>query len=246
MEWLVCSAWINWNKVLVVRFRKESMQKSVPIDAADMRTVKKIQIFPHYRVDPHNFGKGMELARETSVLAKKPIKVVNISILYIIRNFYIFQTIFGYEQEAYFCTSKFSCFFHFWTLHGSTWSWSWNFCTHSKSHAFNNDSNNNNKTNTYHNSTLHGHENNKNHVKYFLIFGWSVGKYPHSFGTEAVIEINFAGSLWIVHGSTYYRETFARTVSCVKQQQYLPQRYFIQARLTDERKASEVEYTAYI
>ena len=100
--------------------------------------------------------------------------------------------------------------------------------------------------NTYHNSTLHGHENNKNHVKYFLIFGWSVGKYPHSFGTEAVIEINFAGSLWIVHGSTYYRETFARTVSCVKQQQYLPQRYFIQARLTDERKASEVEYTAYI
>ena len=89
--------------------------------------------------------------------------------------------------------------------------------------------------NTYHNSTLHGHENNKNHVKYFIIFGW-------------VIEINFAGSfdLWIVHGSTYYRETFARTVSCVKQQQYLPQRYFIHARLTDEGKASEVECTAYI
>ena len=42
MEGLVCSAWINWNKVLVVRFRKESMQKSVPIDAADVRTVKKI------------------------------------------------------------------------------------------------------------------------------------------------------------------------------------------------------------
>ena len=57
MEGLVCSAWINWNKVFVVRFRKESMQKSVPVDAADMRTVKKIQIFPHYRVDPHNFGK---------------------------------------------------------------------------------------------------------------------------------------------------------------------------------------------
>ena len=44
MEGLVCSAWINWNKVLVVRFRKESMQKSVPIDAADMRTVKKDSI----------------------------------------------------------------------------------------------------------------------------------------------------------------------------------------------------------
>ena len=161
----------------------------------------------------------MELARETSGWPKKPIKVVNISILYIIRNFYIFQTIFGYEQEAHFCTSKFSCFFYFWTLHGWTWSWSWNFCTHSKSHAFNNDSNNNNKTHTYHNSTLHGHENDKNHVKYFLIFGWSVGKYPHSFGTEAVIEINFAGSfdLWIVHGSTYYRETFARTASVLRQ-----------------------------
>ena len=66
-----CSAWINWTKVLVVTFRKESMQKSVPIDAADMRTVKKTQIFPHYRVDPHNFCKGMELERETSVLAKK-------------------------------------------------------------------------------------------------------------------------------------------------------------------------------
>ena len=85
---------------------------------------------------------------------KKPIKAVNISILYIIRNFYIFQTIFGYEQEAYFCPSKFSCFFHFWTIYGRKLSWSWNFCTHSKLHAFNNDSNKNNKTNSYHNSTL--------------------------------------------------------------------------------------------
>ena len=35
---------------------------------------------------------------------------------------------------------------------------------------------------------------------------------------------------------------------CIKQQQqrHLPQRYFIQARLTDERKASEVECTAFI
>ena len=56
--------------------------------------------------------------------------------------------------------------------------------------------------------------------------------------------------LWPVHGSTYYREAFARTVSCVKQlqqkEQHLPQRYFIQALLTDERKASLVERTAYI
>ena len=35
---------------------------------------------------------------------------------------------------------------------------------------------------------------------------------------------------------------------CIKQQQqrHLPQRNFIQARLTDERKASEVECTAFI
>ena len=35
---------------------------------------------------------------------------------------------------------------------------------------------------------------------------------------------------------------------CIKQQQqrHLPQRYFIQARLTDERKPSEVECTAFI
>ena len=49
--------------------------------------------------------------------------------------------------------------------------------------------------------------------------------------------------LLLVHG-----ETFARTVSCIKQQQqkHLPQRYFIQSRLTDERKASKVECTAFI
>ena len=41
------------------------------IDAVDMRTVKNNSNIPHYRVDPHNFGIGMELARETSVLAKK-------------------------------------------------------------------------------------------------------------------------------------------------------------------------------
>ena len=36
-------------------------------------------------------------------------------------------------------------------------------------------------------------------------------------------------------------------MSCVKQQQqHLPQRYLIQAHLTDGRKASEVGYTAYI
>ena len=36
-------------------------------------------------------------------------------------------------------------------------------------------------------------------------------------------------------------------MSCVKQQQqHLPQRYLIQAHLTDGHKASEVVYTAYI
>ena len=51
----------------------------------------------------------------------------------------------------------------------------------------------------------------------------------------------------LVHASTYYHETFARIVSYVKQQQqHLPQRYFIQARLTDERKTSEVGRTACI
>ena len=51
------------------------MQKLVLIDAADMRTVKKIQIFPHYWVDPYSFGTGMELAREISGLAKNnPLK----------------------------------------------------------------------------------------------------------------------------------------------------------------------------
>ena len=44
---------------------------------------------------------------------KKPIKVVNISILYIIRNFYIFQTIFGYEQEVYFCPLNLAASFTF-------------------------------------------------------------------------------------------------------------------------------------
>ena len=56
------------------------MQKLVLIDAADMRTVKKTQIFPHYRVFSYSFGTGMELAREISGLAKnKPIKVLNVS-----------------------------------------------------------------------------------------------------------------------------------------------------------------------
>ena len=41
------------------------MQKIVPIDAAEMRTVKT-QISPHYWFDPYSFGAGMELARETS------------------------------------------------------------------------------------------------------------------------------------------------------------------------------------
>ena len=66
--------YITNDKVAIKICRKNERicgDTSVPIDAADMRTVKKIQIFPHYRVDPHNFGKGMELARETSVLAKK-------------------------------------------------------------------------------------------------------------------------------------------------------------------------------
>ena len=47
------------------------MQKLVLIDAADMRTVKKTQIFPHYWVDPYSFGTGMESARDISGLAKK-------------------------------------------------------------------------------------------------------------------------------------------------------------------------------
>ena len=56
------------------------MQKLVLVDATDMRAVKKIQIFPQYRVDPYSFGTGMELAREISGLAKnKPIKVLNVS-----------------------------------------------------------------------------------------------------------------------------------------------------------------------
>ena len=64
----------------MVRFRKEGMQKLVLVDATDMRAVKKIQIFPHYWVDPYSFGTGMELAREISGLAKnKPIKVLNVS-----------------------------------------------------------------------------------------------------------------------------------------------------------------------
>ena len=56
------------------------MQKLVLIDAADMKTVEKIQIFPQYQVDPYSFGTGMELAREISGLAKnKPIIVLNVS-----------------------------------------------------------------------------------------------------------------------------------------------------------------------
>ena len=42
------------------------MQTSVPIDAAEMRTVKKTQISPHYRFDPYSFGTELELAWETS------------------------------------------------------------------------------------------------------------------------------------------------------------------------------------
>ena len=56
------------------------MQKLFLIDAADMKTVEKVQIFPQYRVDPYSFDTGMELAREISGLAKnKPFKVLNVS-----------------------------------------------------------------------------------------------------------------------------------------------------------------------
>ena len=71
----MCPTWIICTKVLVVRFKEESMQKLVLIDAADMKTVEKVQIFPQYRVDPYSFGTGMELAREISGLAKNnPLK----------------------------------------------------------------------------------------------------------------------------------------------------------------------------
>ena len=60
----------------MARFRKESMQKIVPIDAAEMRTVKKTQISPHYRFDPYSFGAGMELARETSETPYLIVKLV--------------------------------------------------------------------------------------------------------------------------------------------------------------------------
>ena len=51
------------------------MQKLVLIDAVDMKTLKKIQIFPQYRVDPYSFGTGMESARDISGLAKNnPLK----------------------------------------------------------------------------------------------------------------------------------------------------------------------------
>ena len=59
----------------------------------------------------------------------------------------------------------------------------------SELHAFNNK-----RTNTYQNSTLLWALENKNHAKYFLSLGWSVGKYPHSFGIETGIEINVAAS----------------------------------------------------
>ena len=52
------------------------MQKIVPIDAAEMRTVKKTQISPHYRFDPYSFGAGMELARETSETPYLIVKLV--------------------------------------------------------------------------------------------------------------------------------------------------------------------------
>ena len=55
----------------MVRSREESMQRLVLIDAVNMKTVEKIQIFPQYRVDPYSFGTGMESAREISGLAKK-------------------------------------------------------------------------------------------------------------------------------------------------------------------------------
>ena len=71
----MCPTWIICTKVLEVRFKEESMQKLFLIDAADMKTVEKIQIFPQYRVDPYSFGTGMELAREISGLAKNnPLK----------------------------------------------------------------------------------------------------------------------------------------------------------------------------
>ena len=64
----------------MVRSREESMQRLVLMDAANMKTVEKIQIFPQYRVDPYSFGTGLELAREISGLAKnKPFKVLNVS-----------------------------------------------------------------------------------------------------------------------------------------------------------------------
>ena len=46
-----------------------------------------------------------------------------------------------------------------------------------------------------------GHWKNKNQVNCFLILGWWVGKYPHSFGIETGIKIDVADG-----------ETFARTV----------------------------------
>ena len=72
------------------------------------------------------------------------------------------------------------------------------------------------------------------HISYFKVF----------YAPSTKCEFNVAV---VQHASTYYHETFARTVSCVKQQQqHLPQRYLIQAHLTDGHKASEVVYTAYI
>ena len=94
------------------------MQKLFLIDAADMKTVEKVQIFPQYRVDPYSFDTGMELAREISGLAKnKPFKVLNVSKLWILRIFYILHTIF-----THFFPSKIRWFFHLWTLHGWTFS----------------------------------------------------------------------------------------------------------------------------
>ena len=42
-----------------------------------------------------------------------------------------------------------------------------------------------------------GHWKNKNQVNYFLILGWSVGKYPHSFGVETGTKIDVAASSFI-------------------------------------------------
>ena len=87
-----------------------------------------------------------------------------------------------------------------------------------------------------------GHWKNKNQVNCFLILGWWVGKYPHSFGIETGIKIDVAASSFI---SSWWNFR-SHSASNNNTERHLPQRYFIQARLTDERKPSEVECTAFI